>query len=300
MPTVEDPDAKAIIEFAMGISANHIDQITNIFNNEKIPIPYGFKDEDVNLNAPRLFSDTYFLRYHEHMARVGMGIYGQILGVSSRKDIRQFYSECFQQTNDLYNRVIDIKLAKGILVRSPMMAYPTKVNFVTQEHFLDGLFGRNRPLLATEIAHVATNIEVCGVVGTFLMGLSQTAAEKDVRAFMLRGQKIAHKQLEIFSSILTTDEISTPSPWDSTIEETTTAPFSDKLMMFITCTLSAVGIGNYGASMAASLRSDLPTTYARLMAELVKYADDGANILISHGWLEQPPQASDRKALQRV
>jgi hypothetical protein len=30
------------------------------------------------------------------------------------------------------------------------------------------------------------------------------------------------------------------------------------------------------------------------------YVEDGANILIDHGWMEQPPQAVDREALAKV
>jgi hypothetical protein len=117
---------------------------------------------------------------------------------------------------------------------------------------LEGLFGQNRPLLAAEIAHIATNNEVSGVGGTFLLGLSQTAAEKDVREYMLRGKNIAQKHSEVFNSILTKHNIAGPNTWDSTVGETTTAPFSDKLIMFIISTLTAIGIGNFGNSMGHS------------------------------------------------
>lgn len=297
---VEDLDIKSNIEFALGVSQGHIQKITTIFNVEQIPVPYGFTGEDVYLSAPRLFSDIYFLRYLEHMSRSGLSIYGIIQGASSRKDIRQFYSECIQQTNELYNRTLDLQLAKGVSIRSPMMVYPEKAEYVKKAHFLEGIVGQKRPLLATEIAHIATNNEVNGVGGTFLMGLSQTAAEKNVREYFVRGKNIAQKHSEVFNSTLTADNVAGPNTWDSTVGETTIAPFSDKLMMFITSTLSAIGISNYGNSMAASMRSDLVTMYARLMAEQAKYAEDGANIMISHGWLEQPPQTVDRKALQRV
>ena len=32
-------------------------------------------------------------------------------------------------------------------------------------------------------------------------------------------------------------------------------------------------------------------------AEIALYAEDGANLLIHHGWFEEPPQATDRHAL---
>jgi nitrogen fixation protein len=33
------------------------------------------------------------------------------------------------------------------------------------------------------------------------------------------------------------------------------------------------------------------------MAEILQYAEDGANIMIDNGWREQPPQAPDRDQL---
>jgi hypothetical protein len=42
---------------------------------------------------------------------------------------------------------------------------------------------------------------------------------------------------------------------------------------------------------------DLSALYVRLSAEIALYAEDGANVLINHGWLEEPTQADDRNAL---
>ena len=61
--------------------------------------------------------------------------------------------------------------------------------------------------------------------------------------------------------------------------------------------MNAGGIGNYGASLAASLRLDLATDYARLLTEVGLYAEDGANLLIDNGWLEEPPQTPNKTAL---
>ena len=56
-------------------------------------------------------------------------------------------------------------------------------------------------------------------------------------------------------------------------------------------------MGYYGMSIAASMRRDLGALYFKLMREVSAYSEDGANILIKHGWLEQPPMAPDRKAI---
>ncbi|WP_307439756.1 DUF3231 family protein [Bacillus sp. V2I10] len=46
-----------------------------LFQNEKFPIPHGFTDEDVDINAPRLFSDVFMLLYLRQMGISGVGSY---------------------------------------------------------------------------------------------------------------------------------------------------------------------------------------------------------------------------------
>lgn len=70
-------------------------------------------------------------------------------------------------------------------------------------------------------------------------------------------------------------------------------------MMELVSVLIASGIGQYGVSMAASPRRDLGTHYSRLTTEIAAYAEDGANIVIENGWMEQPPMAADRKELAK-
>ncbi|MFF2445503.1 DUF3231 family protein [Neobacillus sp. NPDC058068] len=59
----------------------------------------------------------------------------------------------------------------------------------------------------------------------------------------------------------------------------------------------AAGIGNFGMAIAASLRRDLGLKYASLIPEISLFAEDGAKIMIKHGWMEEPPQAEDRDQL---
>jgi hypothetical protein len=67
--------------------------------------------------------------------------------------------------------------------------------------------------------------------------------------------------------------------------------------MFHISAMIAAGIGNYGVAMAASPRRDLALKYASLIPEISMYAEEGAKIMISQGWLEEPPQADDRDHL---
>ncbi|MBE2979041.1 DUF3231 family protein, partial [Priestia megaterium] len=73
---IEDEDIRPVIQFAYDISFTHLEKLTNIFQQEKLPIPTAFTmGHDVNLNAPRLFTDSFMLTYINHMAKAGMLAY---------------------------------------------------------------------------------------------------------------------------------------------------------------------------------------------------------------------------------
>jgi hypothetical protein len=61
--------------------------------------------------------------------------------------------------------------------------------------------------------------------------------------------------------------------------------------------LVSAAVGYFGAALSVSQRRDLAIMYTTLMAEVVLYAEDGAQLLIKYGWLEQPPLADDRENL---
>jgi hypothetical protein len=58
---VEDAEIRSVYEFAIGLSQKHIEKIKELLGQEKYPIPIGFTHEDVYSNAPRLFSDSFFV-----------------------------------------------------------------------------------------------------------------------------------------------------------------------------------------------------------------------------------------------
>lgn len=51
--------------------------------------------------------------------------------------------------------------------------------------------------------------------------------------------------------------------------------------------------------MPMSSRHDLAVLYTRHSAEIGKYANEGAQLMIDYGWMEQPPQAADRQQLSQ-
>lgn len=70
-------------------------------------------------------------------------------------------------------------------------------------------------------------------------------------------------------------------------------------MMFHFSLMIYAGIGNFGVSIAETQRSDLVVDYSRLVAEVLKFSEDGVNIMIANEWLEQPPLSANRRDLSK-
>lgn len=110
-----DPDIKEVLEFALGIAKSHIVQIEKFFNQEKFPIPKGFSvEEDVNLSAPPLFTDTFMMVYMHVMTLLGLTGYAGAVATSSREDQIDYFIKCNKETMELYKRIVYVMLNKGI------------------------------------------------------------------------------------------------------------------------------------------------------------------------------------------
>ncbi|WP_134702051.1 DUF3231 family protein [Ammoniphilus sp. YIM 78166] len=296
---VEDTEIKPVAEYALSITNKHIQTVTEIFNHENVPIPMGFTEKDVNVNAPRLFDDMFIIAYLRYMGRLGVASHSFAYPLTTRSDVHDFFKECITSAAELEDQARKVMLSKGLYVRPPYISTPEKVDFIKKQSFLTGWFGERRPLTAIEITHLYSNLQTNILGKSLIMGFSQVAKDDEVRDYFLRGRDISAKHYEIFSSVLSEEHIPVPTTWDHTVMDSTQAPFSDKLMMFHISGLNATGITNYGAAIASSPRRDLAPHYTRLSTEILKYAEDGFNIMIDHGWMEQPPQADDRDELAR-
>ncbi|WP_134701355.1 DUF3231 family protein [Ammoniphilus sp. YIM 78166] len=294
---IEDEQTKSVVAYALSLSLNQVKRIREIFNKENFPIPYGFTEQDVNKDAPRLFSDSLILQYVKNMSILGMASTSVAVGITTRSDVNEFFTDCLASATKLNNWAKDLLLIKGLYVRPPFIPNPDHVDFVTKQHFLTGFLGDRRPLNAIEITHLFNNTQTNIIGRALLIGFTQVAESKEVREILMRGVEMSKKHIELFSSLLIDENIPAAMTWDYGTTDSTDAPFSDKLMLFHTTALIAAGIGNYGAALAASPRRDIGALYYRLFMEVAQYAEDCANMMIKNGWLEQPPLAPDYKAL---
>jgi hypothetical protein len=287
----EDPEIRTVIENALELAQSHIKKLTLIFNGEKFPIPYGFnEEEDVDIKAPRLFSDSYFLYYLKLWSAIGLEAYSISLPLATRSDVFDYFSECIDNTKKLLKKTDNLLLSKGLYIRAPYVTTPERVDFIEKQNFLTGWFGERRSLTTLEITSLYSNLQRNVLAMATFIGFSQVAKSKEVSNFMARGKEIASKHIKIYSSILIENELPAPMSWDNQVFETNISPFSDKLIMFHINALAAGAIGYYGTSLATSSRRDLSTHYLRILAEVLKFTEDAANIMIDNGWMEQPPK----------
>jgi len=296
----EDNEIKPIIEYALELSKTHIKIITAILTEEKNAVPHGFKmDEDVDLTAPRLYSDVFMLHFINQMSKVGLTLYGAAVAASVRNDIQTYYMNCLTETMELYKRSTELLLSKGLYIRSPNLPNLEKVEFVKKQWFMLDVFGEKRPLIAAEVSNLFANLQRNALGVATLTGFSQVASNKAVKQFFLKGLEIGNKHIRLFRGKLEESKLPVPMGWDAEVTNSTTRTFSDKLMMFLTSGLISMSVGYYGTAVSQSPRGDLTSMYNRLSLEVQLYSEDGANIMIKNGWMEQPPMASDRDELIR-
>jgi len=295
---VEDPDVRAVLEQAQSLSRSHIRSITPLFEHDGFPLPKGFTDADIiNPDAPALFSDAFLLDYFYVMTLIGLTSYAGALSTSVRADQREYFAKCNDETMKLYNRIVDVMLEKGIFFRTPTIHPPQGVEFVEKQSYLTGWFGKRRPLNAIEMSGVYYNIAKLVVKIVLELGFSQVVQSADARKYFQRGAKLCEKQYQALSNLLSEDNLPSPRKWQAEVTRSTVPPFSDKLMLYHVVSLISASAGFYGAGLSVAQRRDLAVKYAEMIGEMGIFAEDGVNLLIEHGWMEQPPGAVDREAL---
>lgn len=288
---VEDSETRVILQQTLDLSNKHIKELTNIFNQEKLTIPEGFNDTDINISAPRLFTDHFYLAYLCFQSTVGMHNYTLILNHIARSDIRTYFTERINENINLYNNSTNIKLSQGTFIRAPRVEVTQGIQYVESQSFITDWFGEKRPLLAIEITHIFA-IKYANLVGRAITtAFGQVSKNKKVSDYFFEGEKIATQYIYELNGLLTNEGIPIPSSSDSFVTSSVVSPFSEKLMMNHLAVLSTSAISSLGMAMADTMRSDLEAKYIKYVAEIMKYGKKGANIMIDNKWLQRSPQA---------
>ncbi|NYE06891.1 hypothetical protein F4694_003671 [Bacillus niacini] len=111
--------------------------------------------------------------------------------------------------------------------------------------------------------------------------------------------EISTKHIAAFEKIFREEKLNSPVSWQSHVTSSTTSPFSDKWMMYQVQLSSQIAIAFYGTALSVTSRADIAEKYMAMIAELIRFAEDGVNLMIENGWMEEPPKASDRRTLSK-
>jgi hypothetical protein len=294
---VEDQEIRPVVEYALSLTSEQLQYMNGLFTKEQFPTPRAFTEEDVNIQAPRLFSDGFMLFYIRRMGITGVESYASALAGAARTDIREFFTNNLKTAAELLNRADEVLLSKGLFIRSPVIPMTDSIEFVQKEGWLNGFMGDRRPINVCEITHLYLNRMANAIGKALMIGFSQVAKDREVVQLIVRGRDIADKHIQVFGNYLQNDNLPAPMTWEIEVTNTTEAPFSDKLMLFHTVALTTIGMGSYGVAISQSMRRDLVADYIRLTAEIGTFCDDGAELMIKHKWLEKIPGAIERDAL---
>lgn len=295
----KNPDMRSILQLIVDTSNRHVNSITEIFNKENFPIPHGFTDEDFDVNAERLFSDTYMVLYSKFMTKYILINFSFSLASIYRPDILAFFKSCILDFTEITEKINIVLLSKGLLERTPYIPIPDRIEYIYPETgFFKGILGEKRPLNVLEIGHIFINANTRQYEDAMFMGFGQVTKSKILKDYFSRGKQITDKQTGILGSFLEDEDLPKPVNFDHLVTDSTESPFSDKLILFHTTIFMSLSIQAYGLALGNCARPDVVSAFTRLMAELGVYVKDGLDLMIEHGWLERIPEAANRKELR--
>ena len=122
----QDPEIRSVLEYALQLSTDHLNTMTQIFNSVNFPIPHGFTDEDVEPNAKRLFSDGYMLTYIRYVARYGAIKYSTGLTTSTRPDVMNSIIAVLMKFRICRRKLTKCCLRKAFSQRESIFLYRTE------------------------------------------------------------------------------------------------------------------------------------------------------------------------------
>lgn len=290
----KDPDIRYILQMALDISSQRVKTMKDIFRSINHPIPEGFGEKDVDVNAKQLFAESFTLSYTRLMHRFILIDYANALTISSRPDFRNYFFECINTSQEIVQKATDILLAKGLVIKPPHLVIPDRVDYVHDKKYfgtkIGMIMGDKRPLNALEISHIFSTMETKKLLRILTIGLRQVAKSEKVKDYLTEAIQIGDKQLQVLGSFLADVDIPHPSVADILITDSKESPISDKLILSHVSTVTAFIIVEYGFALIHSARIDLGVTFSDFTTELLRFAKNGAYLMIEAGWLEKVPE----------
>ena len=294
--TTEDEAIKATARKMVKNNEENLARLEGIFQKEGLAVPIGFTEKDVSIGGQKVFSDPFILYFCHDLTFLAFNTYPSALSDCTRKDVRQFFQDNIEVTIQIQHELVHLLLNKGLYVKSPQVMMDNIVDFVDSKTYISGLFGGNRPLNAPEIANLERLVNRAQFSKMVFVTFHNLSGSKDVKTHLRKGRDGIQKVIDSIGEILQKENIPIPASGDYKIYSTELSPFSDKLMLyFVETCLGMFCFTMLSQALSSCLRSDIITMLTKISTEMRVYYGEGLLLSIKKKWLEQPPQAVDRR-----
>ncbi len=290
--TSDNKKAKQLLTGLHGKLNSKVEEMKELIQKEGTVVPAAFSSEDINLDAPALFSEGFDIMFSRILKEISLGMYTLHIILSHRKDLLKLYKELSDLSQIYFAQFTEFLLEEGILQKPITVNLPKSTSFVTDKSYFKGshLLGGKRQLNVVEFGFLYHGIET-NVIGMKLMeGFSQCAKDEEVKKYFLKGKELSKEMISETEKILLQNDIQPNIPSGGTTTNSSVAPFSDKLMMYCAYLLSNFSIGGEGFGTGFSMRRDLNLKFGIFGKDTYEYMREGVSIMISNGWLEEPPK----------
>ena len=294
--SADDMEIKNVTEKLVNHCEQGLNELHKIFKKEKLTAPIGFTEEDVIIDAHKVFSDTFMLYFCHDITMLSMSTYPSALSDCSRRDVREFFQIVINFSMETQNELVDLMVSKGVYLKPPQIVLENELDFVDSKKYLSGIFDDSRPLNAAEITNLTRIIHRAHFSKMIFVSFSKLANSKGNKQYFSKGRdKIEYVQNSI-QEIFEKENIPISASGDYLIFDVEKSPFSDKLMLFfVNVCLGMFCFAMIGQAMNSSVRSDIIYKLTKISNKLRKYYGEGLLLMIKENWLEEPPQAIDRK-----
>ena len=291
----KDPEIKAVVVLALDISNDILGKRSTFLPKEGYPLPFGFNQEDIDMNASPLFTDRFLSFYLLVSSRLGLAFHSKSLALSTREDIRAHHFYCLQVTFQLFTKVSDTALNKGLYWRTPTLPAPSHPEKIQKVSYLNGWFEDTRPLNSIEMGNLYSILDLLIVINTICTGFAQTTTSNDLKNLFIEGSEIAQGQFNELAETLKKDDLPLPPTFSTEITTSNNRVFSDRIMLCHVVGLFGSLISTSGFSLGAVMKHNLVGIYSKLIADSGKYSEKITKILIEKEWLEKVPGAISRE-----
>jgi hypothetical protein len=292
-----DKDILDFLQTALLLSSSHIGDISAIFNTVNHPIPEGFTDKDINIDAQKLFSDKIMLRTLKGFTGFSIGNYGMALGSSARSDVRGLFKSSLLSAIELLDKIDTVSIEKGLFERTPVIPVPKEVEFAEKESIMGRIIGHSRPMNVAEISEVYNAGAMLATCEAQFLGLSQAVKDDSIKAYILRANDLCREQYKRIKGILGEENLPTPSVLSNEVLNSSEPPYSDKLSIFFTIAEIRTLLSMYSAARLLLIRKDIHLNFVELEGEVLLLAKEGMDVMTSKGWYEEIPKNVERKDL---